>query len=405
MLKMKGPGLLGFQLPRPDGLPDIETARQRMINVLGLEPGLPALDATEKESLFLSLSLMLARAMYHRQRFSQITELLEQRRVQTGGIASFDMFSRYALFEASACLGAVRLGIDEIIFITARLRGITSNDINDRWKSHVVISASLSTRPDFNVPEIRALRIRQSWYSEMNDYRNVLFHRGWRHPHGAYFPVGATQIEALDPQINVMLMPDRASLHQQARPHQWTYGNGMRVEVVVNRAVSGFEELLDDVCMNIWGGIVPAEGTIPREQQPNVFVLMLQPALLRFGDNAILPIFTSETYARALDVFANNPNLELVVLTPTTFIVDKPAFAFFVRGTADDPNVAGPTGDFAIVLDPIALDASRLSITARAETRLSWAEVLATDGLEPISLPVEWVDAEQIFVWRRRPTP
>jgi hypothetical protein len=165
-------------------------------------PAVSALDPVEREALFLSLSLTLARADYHRQRCLQIGKLLEQRRVQTGGVASFDTLSKYALFEASACLGAVRVGIDEIIFITARLRGVTSNDIRQDWTAHRVVTTLFTTRPEFDVPEIHALRRRQSWYEEMNTYRNVLFHRGWRFPSGAYFPVGSTQAEALDPRFS-----------------------------------------------------------------------------------------------------------------------------------------------------------------------------------------------------------
>jgi hypothetical protein len=401
MLKMIAPGFLGFQLPLPEGLPDVDTARARMIRQVAQAPAHPAvssLDPVEREALFFSLSLTLARADYHRQRFLQIGKLLEQRRVQTGGVASFDTLSKYALFEASACLGAVRVGIDEIIFITARLRAVTSNDIRQGWTAHRVVTTPFTTSPEFDVPEIRALRCRQSWYEEMNAYRNVLFHRGWRFPSGAYFPVGSTQAEALDPKFNAMVVPDRTSLLRETRPHQWTYADGERVEDIVDRAVRGLEELLDDVCTRTWGGLEPPEGTMPKEERPNTFVSVMRPALLSVGGQVVLPIFTSETCARTLDVFALSPGVELVSLTSTTLVVGTPAFIFSMLGAADDPDLAGLTGDLVIALDPIEF--GRLSMTARAETRLLWAEVLATN--EPIVLPAEWVGAEQIFVWRPR---
>jgi hypothetical protein len=403
MIKLIAPGFLGLQLPRPEGLPDVDTGRVRMIRLYGIEPGLPALDPAEEKALFLSLAATLGRAKYHQQRLTQLVELLEQRRVQTGGVMCLDTFSQYALFEASACLGAVRLGVDEVIFIAARLRSVTPSDIRKMWEANLVMKTSFIKRPDLDIPEIFALRKRHSWYSEMNEYRNVFFHRGWRYNSGAYFPVGSTQTEALDPELNAMMMPDRDSLSQQKRSHQWTYAEGVRVETVVERAVHGFEDLLDDVCINIWGETVPAEGTLPKEHQPNVMVLMVRPVMLGFGNHVILPVFTSEVHARALDVLAKNPDLELVSLNPTTLIVDKPAFAFSMHGSAGI-HFAGQTGDLAFVLDPIAVDAKTLSITARAETRIPWAEAVATEGVDPISLPVEWVGAEQIFVWRRRPT-
>ncbi len=67
MLKMIAPGFLGFQLPLPEGLPDVDTARARMIRHVGqssAHPAVSALDPVEKEALFLSLSLTLARADY-----------------------------------------------------------------------------------------------------------------------------------------------------------------------------------------------------------------------------------------------------------------------------------------------------------------------------------------------------
>jgi hypothetical protein len=366
-----------------------------MIRQIGLAPAhsaLSALDPLEREALFLSLSLTLARADYHRQRFLQITALLEQRRFQTGGVASFDVLPKYALFEASACLGAVRMGIDEIIFITARLRAVTSNDISKGWTAQRVVTAPFTTSPEFDVPEIRALRSRQPWYEEMNAYRNVLFHRGWRLLSGAYFPIGSTQAEALDPQFNAMMVPDRASLVGQTRPHQWTYAEGERVEGIVDRAVRGFDELLDDVCMHTWGGLVPPEGTMPKEQRLNIFVSVVRPMLLSLGGQVVLPIFTSETCAHTLDVFARNPGVELVSLTSTALVVGTPAFIFSMLGATEDPDLAGLGGDLMIVLDPIEF--GRLPIIARAETRVPWAK--------SITLPADWVGADQIFVWRPR---
>src|SRR5262245_40988570 len=77
-------------------------------------------------------------------------------------------------YEASAALVAARLGVDEIVFIAARLRGASAQDIHKRWKAKDVLTTGFDTRPDFNIDEVNALRARRSWYDETNDYRNVL---------------------------------------------------------------------------------------------------------------------------------------------------------------------------------------------------------------------------------------
>lgn len=279
------PGALMFQLPRPEGLPDVDTPRTRMVRQIGGLPALASLPEDERDAVALSLAMTLARALYHRERFNQVITALDERREQTAGFITYDLFAQYTVFEAAGVLGAVRLAIDEIIYIVARIRRVSPQDIHTGWKAENVMTTGFDKRPDFDLPEVRALRARKPWYDEMNDYRNVLHHRGWRSQFAGYFPVGSPLPEALLPEHNVMLVPDRLSLTGKKRPHEWTYVDRVRIEEIVQRAVEGFELLLDDICMTCWGGAVPPMGSMPKDRQPNVIVSLVRPALLLFGDH------------------------------------------------------------------------------------------------------------------------
>src|SRR5437868_5462751 len=135
MLQMRLPHMLAYRLERPTDLPLVDTPRARMVRLLGMDgsPTLQALAVDERETLLFSLTLTLGRALYHRLRFRQIVDLLAARRAETRGTVTWDTFAAYALFEAAAALGAVRLSVDEIIFIAARLRGTDPLEIHKRW--------------------------------------------------------------------------------------------------------------------------------------------------------------------------------------------------------------------------------------------------------------------------------
>jgi hypothetical protein len=354
MLRMTGPGMLGFQLARPDGLPDVDTLRARMVGLLGDHgaPPLTSLAVDERQALFFSLALTLARAEYHAQRLDQVVAALGQRRKAAGATVSLDAFSHYVLFEASAALGAVRLGVDELIHIAARLRGVSSKEIYDKWPAEAVIRTGFAKRPDFNLPEVLSFRSRLAWYEEMNDYRNVLHHRGWRDQIGGYYPRDSELPEAADHAQNVMLVPDRASLLGKTRPHQWTYSEKRRIEGVTEDAVRGFHEVLDEICTSHWGGALPMPGTVPQDQHANLLVVLVRPTLLIVCGHVLLPMFTSPEKAQQFGGYPSTADMHLQEVSPTTIGVEEPVFNFSLVGLEEALGAVRLTGDLIVAVDP-----------------------------------------------------
>src|SRR4051812_11878330 len=103
-LKMIGPGFAMYRVELPAGLPAIDDPRAGMFRVLGQKSSaaLTALPDDERDAVLMSLAGTYLRASYHWQRFVQIVELLEERRIQVGATVAMDTAGRFALFEAAA---------------------------------------------------------------------------------------------------------------------------------------------------------------------------------------------------------------------------------------------------------------------------------------------------------------
>jgi hypothetical protein len=415
MLVWHGPQFAAFRFPHPDELPDVDSGLARMIRVLGDEPPAPALatiaDPAERDALFLSLATTLTKAAYHRQRFEQVVAILAERRLQVGGTVSSDTCSQYPIFEASALLVAARTVVDEVLYIAARRSGAAPNDA-DGWAVNTAITCNLVNVPKYNVDEVHRLRAHSAWYEEMNEYRNVLVHRGWREQTGGFFPIGSTLPEAADPTRNVLLMPDRASLVRVHRGHQWTYTNGTRLERVVERAADGLEVFLGDVATGSWGGSIPAPGTAPNDMLPNIFVQVPYAGLVVAG-TIYAPIFTDENRAREFHrtAYQNAPQLDLFEVLPTTLndgtSQPEPGFWLSVpsgKGIAEPLATAGLAhdGELVIALDPtLGADGK---IVASELARLEIAKLLASGdvGVLVKVLAARVASVNRLLLWRRR---
>jgi hypothetical protein len=396
--------MLGYRVDRPADLPLVDTPRARMVRLLGMDgsPALQALAVDERETLLFSLTLTLGRGLYHRLRFRQIVDLLAARRAETTGTVTWDTFAAYALFEAAAALGAVRLSVDEIIFITARLRGIDPPEIYKRWSANDVMTTDFAKRPDFNVPEVVALRTEKDWYDEMNDYRNVLHHRGWRGDTGGYYPLGSTLPEARSDEHNVMLVPDRASLVGKTRPHEWTYTEGRRLEDVVDAAIAGFERVIDKVCMSCWGGSVPPSGKIPPEELASIFVLLPRPIVLVAGKSLLLPVFSTEKSARAFKGFPPDLPRDLVEVLPDSAAMGQNSFTFTLRDEA--LAQADLDGDLIVALDSSGIDPQTMMLPATVAARLPLNQLRENAETEPIGIPQKEFKVERLYMWRYPPS-
>jgi hypothetical protein len=150
---------------QPEGLPVVDSVRSRQLAQLGSTglPTLSVLGAKERDALFTSLAIIARTADYHVKRFNSLLAAVNQRRKAANALITYDFTVEYAVFEAAAALSAIRSAVDEIIFIAARLSGVSAKDIKETWKTSNVMQTEFGKAPHFNVPEVTALRGRVNW--------------------------------------------------------------------------------------------------------------------------------------------------------------------------------------------------------------------------------------------------
>jgi len=383
--------------PKPAGIPYTDTSEVRLVRLLEGNPALESIEEKERSHLVQSLAQTFARALYHRGRFDEIVASLVERS-QTGlGWMAFDTLCPVALFEAAGVLGAVRVAIDEIIFLIGRRYGHSAATIDEKWKAAKVFSCDALDKAPFNVEEIWTLRDRRDWQDRVNVYRNMLHHRGWREGLTAYFPREATHPEASDPSINVMLIPDRESLRGTSRPHEWTYGERGRLEDLVAEATDGLRDVLLALATKCWQAEPPTPGTwdtLPSTQIPSITVSLPMPFVAFVRDRAIVPVFSTKAGAEAWLTQSDFGNAHHVTsITPSDLLTREPHFALAL------PGVAG----FGIETVHIEID-RRVRIdekhaeAKRIECSVQYKE---SPGCEMLFLPARLVATQELFVLRR----
>jgi hypothetical protein len=394
-------GLARFDLPTD--LPTVDTVRARQIAHLGVSglPVLNALNSDERDALFASLSVMVKTTDYHAKRFDRLVANVNERRKKGNALITHDFSVEYAIFEAAAALSAMRSAVDEIIFIAARVSGVPAPELKEKkWQTNNVMLTGFDKAPEFKMPAVEVLRARLAWYQELNDYRNVYRHRGCRDTLAAYFPLDSDFPEAKDGARNVMLLPDRPSLEKNTRADKWTYTQGVRLEPLLERALRTFEECLDELIAETWGG--PAflaqdwVGSIPPDQQPNMMLVHARPALTVIGQNAYLPLFSSRELASNFAKDSTGAeHLHLAELTPN----EVGLFGLDVSGYKDRPEFVGLTGQVIVALDPIEL--TERGCRVRAHEARPLAAFLTEFDAQLLGIPRTSVkDADRLFVWR-----
>ena len=395
-----GPGLLGVLAPvHPElGLDAVNTVRANMVRLLAdrgagaddlppdLRPG-PALDSIpdeEREALLLSLATTICRAEYHEQRFWKIVDHLLARRRTIAEPLFWEAFVHSAVFEGAAALGAARTIVDEVIHIAARRHG------HARWEAS---DAVRHRKPAMDVPEVHCLREREQWFDQLNKYRNVLYHRGWRGDAGAYFPPDAPEPEARDPDRNPLLVPDLASLREDARAHAWIYTDNFHLEPLVRSSLDGMREFVDAICTSAWQGQLPKPGTTPASEQVNMMVVFPRPAPFARGDAILLPVFSTEALAKNFTGYPPGAVLTLSSLPLLRFHFPEPAFALCAAGL--EAHLTEGTG-LVIVVDPVdpAMTQRRHAIPVPE------GSLRNRPFDDPVGIPRESLGVERLLCWQ-----
>jgi hypothetical protein len=322
---------LGFHIEPTPGIPDPETLLAAGLRLCTEGPAFSGMPPEDAEATLAALAETLTRARYHKLRFNDCIETAKARRTVLGGPVVADWHAVPPIIcEAIAFLGAARTAVDILIYLAARRAG-KSEATADRWDASEAISPKHEpgqTEPTrYDVPEVLAMRKRQLWFDELNLYRNVVYHRGWREQRYGFYMPADTAEEAGDPAFNAMLLPDADSLRQRKRPHEWTYLDKRRLDDLVNGVDKTLFEVFEHILTTLWNCPLPAPGTMPKLEQPNALLFLPCPVVLDATDRRIVPVFDSKPAARAFTLYGPlRDKLILRAIRPTSVGSDKPGF-------------------------------------------------------------------------------
>ena len=181
--------------------------------------------------------------------------------------------------------------------------------------------------------------LRLAWFQLLNAYRNSFFDHDWRHGSGHFAADDARQA-ATEPAANALIVPDRSSLGRRSKPHEWTYKDGTATDDVMRLASEGLDGLVKDLCEQAWSVREPQPGTVPRQDQPNMIVGLVIPALVQVHDLVVLPFFTTKEKAEAFE-FMQATEAELVDVPVSTAVINQEAVSFSLRGWNRCPSRLG----------------------------------------------------------------
>ena len=390
------PGSVAYRAPLPRGVTlHVDSPRACMLRSFAGAPTFAAsIPTTELDYLSVSVATALNRAEYHERRFYEILAALDERRRLFHAEYTLDILVTETIYEAAAALGAARLVVDEMLHIIARHHAEPDIEkIDRRWAANLVMDdAGFAKATYLHVAEIRTLRAAPhlDWYRELNDYRNVLFHRGWREMYGGYYPLTFKGKKGSNESADALVVPDRASLEGKKKPHQWSFSEQTRLESVVQRALDGLRRWLDAICVDIWNLQVPAKAADP--DLPNMFVPIPSPALYESAGVLHIPFFTTEECAQCFRRVNDGVDWELRLLPRHD---EAPApFMFSIAHLEELPR---PT-TVRVILDPAA------GMAGLSGLRSSSLEIPANNKalVKPVMLLPEVVQSEIVLCWTIR---
>lgn len=322
---------LAFSLPSIPGIPETDTLLLRGFRGVAESAAFNMVPRDEAGATLAALTETIGRAAYHKARFTQCLEHAKARRQALGGPVVGDWHAVPPISrEAIAYLGAVRTAVDIIVYLAARRVG-KSERCAAGWAAQDAIlpkSEQGQTRPSrYDLPEILAIRAHNPWFEEVNLFRNGTYHRGWKEDLSGFYSSGDSAEEASDPQYNAMLLPDMAVLRAKLFPHRWTFREKRRLDTMVDTCDTTFQNLLTHILTKIWMCDIPAPGTIPKEDQPNMMLYLPAPLILTYPDCRVVPVFDSRPAARAFREYGNVAQQRVVrAIRPTRIGDDAPAF-------------------------------------------------------------------------------
>ncbi|MCE9573527.1 MAG: hypothetical protein K8W52_10250 [Deltaproteobacteria bacterium] len=387
------PGALMYRVEPSHGLGFAELDVARQVRCLASSAAFTRIPEPQLQALVESIAHAIGRADYHFQRFRMQRQRLDEIRAWAPGDVFFDAAVSTMHYELQALAGAARLLVDQLLSLIAK-----SHDQRD-WEAVPIFRDLVVPGSSEDKPEIHRLRSHRDWFDLLNAYRNTFFHRGWAHGSGHFDSDGRQASEV--PEMNALLVPDRASLTGRSRPYDWTYNDKTTVDDVGTGIYQGLNAMLADLCANAWTTAVPPPGRLAHDERPNIMVALPIPITLVIEDLLLAPIFSSRERAMAfvqlapgLAEMVHAREAELLEVRSNSDLAPTPAISLsFARLTSDHA-----TRTLMICLDPEPCDSGWSEFRSSSAVNVPLDELMR-DNIRIASLPV---DAPMtVYVWRK----
>ena len=392
------PGAFMYRVESPLGIPSHETDVARQLRMLVDSKVFSAIPQDKREVLIQSVAATLARADYHFQRFLKLRARLDETRAWAPGDVFWDATVSPIHFELQAQAGAARALLDELVYLVAARHTKGGKFDKEKWAVWRLYRRPVSPGSPTDVPEVHRMKANVAWFDMLNAYRNKFFHSGWLHGSGHYFRSSRQIWDA--PQRNALLVPDQSSLTSSSKPYDWTWNDGTTVDDVARRVHEGAEALVSELCELEWGTPMPKAGTMPKEEHPNLVIILPRPVLLMGRDAYFLPLFSTREKADALlqmlpglAARARSDQIELIETRSTTDVDGVEAIHFSTQGLSEEPPLdciracvdpEPPDGDWGRIDRTLCVD---MPLTELLNNKMKFASI---EMREPMT----------IFVWR-----
>ena len=393
------PGALLYQHALPSGLLTCDPPRRAQFHTVGDSPVFASVPKDELSAVLGSAAKTYTRGAYHESRFRDLRRELDLRRDLMPGHIVWDSLLEYVHFELQAFTGACRTLVDELVYVIARRHGIGPKQARRKpWTTSDLFHEPL-VEP-FDVGEIRALRTQVAWFDILNSFRNTFFHHGWRHG-GGHFAPNEPRRSSQFAASNGLLVPDRASLLGKSKPHEWTWNQKTTVDDIAGDVRAGTEEMLRSLFEDHWATPIPAPGTMPLHERPNMIVGLVRPAIVETDGALFLPFFSTRESGLAFGPFSSVPDLELVCARSSTLVIGESAISIALAGLEDNQIPMGVT-HIEAVLDPIH-NAAWTEVQGTALVRVHINALIKQGTIQPLSLKVPGLS--RAWFWQRTQEP
>jgi hypothetical protein len=399
-----GPDMILVSVELPKGIKETDSEMSRIIYELKNQSNFAGIPKVERDSLFFSLSKTYERYQYHLFRFGEIKSYIEFNRSRLPNEIFFDSSLKYLYFEIQSLFGAIRLFLDELMYLVARNHGFSHEDaVSGNWEAKNIFTLSQPNATK-HFYEVKYVLSHLNWYEKLNKYRNAFYHHGWNHQFGHSDTKDISSLASSE-KYNGLFVPDESSVKTKSKPFQWTWNNKTHIYKLVSEIEIGFEKFITGLIRDVW--LIPSfdvTGTIPISDQPNIIISLPRPVVIFYDCDVVVPVFSSRKKAQDCNLISNtvgnhSEKIEIIKITENKLIGSEGYFTFSLNGieNRDFPEEI-KTSKLRVALDPVFNEVGKVVSVSAIVDNLKLSEI-SDKSLEPVS--VSFPGQQEIYVWRQ----